>query len=1011
MKKNGWILVSIFVGLAAAGDLQAEALVPVGAKAVSVRYAAGGEAAEKGEVPDFQKHISPLFGRLGCNGRACHGSFQGQGGFRLSLFGYDLEEDYKSLTSGEQPRVDKDLPESSLVLQKPMLLCRHKGGKLITEGSWEHELLLRWLEAGAKPSANPPLKLKKLEVQPSEIRFSQKDESVRLKVIAHWKDGTVEDVTPLCRYTSRDTSIAQVDGEGVLTVKDAGDTHIVVAYDSDVTPVSVLLPYRESNPSDYVAVPAPTQIDKLVLAKQQELGILPSGTCDDAEFLRRVSLDLTGTLPAPSEVEAFLADSSEDKRSRKIDELLERPSYAAWWATKFSDMTGNNAARMIERQATRQFSQQWYDWIRVRVEQNVPYDQIVKGIMLGTSRDPGESYEAYQERMSSYNRKKDPVDYATRDNLPQYWARLNMKNPDDKAMSVAHNFLGLKIQCAQCHKHPFDTWTQEEFKQFSEFFKPIQTTGTMPDGKEIYREQREQFKRNQKLEAETINKGDIFPWQEVYIAMNGGNNKKKQEKTAEEKTKPEQAKATEKKADADNKTDTEKKSNTGKKADDTAKPEPEADTQPAEKQAKEQKPVAKKSDEKQETTESKPADEAKSADEKPVDPKAAARLKKRMEQAKKRQEQKKKQAQAEQKPKGTFATLPGEEPVELKKGEDPRKIIVKWMLDRKNPRLARALVNRVWASHLGVGIVEPVDDLALGNPPSNQPLLDYLTDQLIQHDYDMKWLHREILNSRTYQLSWQTNDTNKHDTRNFSHALPRRLPAEVAYDAVQQALVASKKLEVVDENLDLRSIMSTAGQNAKGRAGYALMVFGRPQKATNCDCERSSEPSLLQTIYLHNDQDLINALQQSPWMQELQKEFAGDAFKDETYTKMQSQMKKLSQSQNKGQKALNQAEKKADQELVDKLKKEQKETQEQISELQKRINRHRANAKIGPESVAMESKDSLIREGYLRTLSRLPSDDELKRCREHLSDGDDFVGNMRDMMWALLNTKEFIVNH
>ena len=112
MNTNGWILVSVFVGLAAAGDLQAEALVPVGAQAVSLRYSAGGEAAEKGEVPDFQKHISPLFGRLGCNGRACHGSFQGQGGFRLSLFGYDLEEDYKSLTSGEQPRVDKDLPVS-----------------------------------------------------------------------------------------------------------------------------------------------------------------------------------------------------------------------------------------------------------------------------------------------------------------------------------------------------------------------------------------------------------------------------------------------------------------------------------------------------------------------------------------------------------------------------------------------------------------------------------------------------------------------------------------------------------------------------------------------------------------------------------------------------------------------------------------------------------------------------------------------------------------------------------
>jgi len=966
MKKIGWILVSVLAGMFVAGSLRAEALVPVGDKPVNVRYSPDNAAVSQQEVPDFQKHISPLFGRLGCNGRACHGSFQGQGGFRLSLFGYDLQEDYKSLASGDQPRIDRETPESSLVLMKPMMLCRHKGGRLISEGTWEHELLLRWLEAGAKPAVNPPLKLEKLEVQPPSIRFSNKEDRVPLKVLAHWKGGAVEDVTPLCRFTSRDTSVARVDKDGLVSIADPGDTHIVVAYDSGVAPVHVLLPYRQSEPSDYIAISTPTEIDRLVLEKQRELGIVPSGVCSDAEFLRRVSLDLTGTLPAPAEVEAFLADSSENKRSNKIDELLERPAYAAWWATRFSDMTGNNAARMLERQATKQFSQQWYDWIRVRVEKNVPYDQIVKGIMLGTSRDPGESYEAYQMRMATYNRKENPADYSSRETLPQYWARLSLRTPDDKAMAVAHNFLGLKIQCAQCHKHPFDTWTQQEFKQFSAFFQSVQSVGTQPDATEIYRDQRAKYRGNQKLENETIKNGELFPWQEVYVAARaGGIGKKKAEKINPAIVKPDEKKPETEKAEA-------------------AKPaeaKPEGD---------------------------KPAD-ANPSDGKPVDPKVAARMKKRMEQAKKRQEAKKNQAQA--KPVIPTATLPGGEPVELKPGEDPRAIIVNWMLDRKNPLLARALVNRIWGSHLGVGIVEPIDDLALGNPPGNRPLLDYLTEQFIAHDYDLKWLHREILNSRTYQLSWQTNDTNKHDAKNFSHALPRRMPAEVAYDAVQQAMKSTKNLDGIEEDLKARSILSTNGQNGAGRGGYALMVFGRPQKATNCDCERSGDPSLLQTIYLQNDQELLTALQQSGWMQELQRELAGGATEDEAAVALRDEMKQLNQKLTRFRKQEAQARKKNEEQTAAELQEKQKDVQKQISELQKKLNRQKATAKVPPAKVEADRQVALIREAYLRTLSRPPSEDEVQRCRTHLADGDDFVGNMRDMLWALINTKEFIVNH
>jgi len=1014
--KMRWIGTLLFVGMTITTAVWAESMGPV-----SQRYAEGGAARSNGEVPDFQRHISPLFGKLGCNGRACHGSFQGQGGFRLSLFGYDLTEDYKSLTNADSPRIDKEVPESSLVLMKPMLLCRHKGGRLITEGSWEHELLLRWLEEGGKPANNPPQKLVKLEIQPKEIRFSTKQEKAPLKAIAHWKDGTSEDVTPLCRFTSRDTSVAKVDLEGVVTCEEAGDTHIIVAYDNGVTPVPVLLPYRPAQPSDYVAVPTPTEIDRLVLAKQKELGIIPSELCTDAEFLRRVSLDLTGTLPAPSEVEAFLADPSADKRSRKIDELLERPAYAAWWATRFSDMTGNNFAKIIERQASRPLSQQWYDWIRVRVEQNVPYDQIVKGIMLGTSRRPGEDYASYQTRMASYNKKEEPADYSGEPTLPQYWFRQNMRNADDRAMAVAHNFLGMRIQCAQCHKHPFDQWTQEEFKQFSAFFKPIQNVGTMADARQTYRDLRQSFKGNQKLEAEMIAKGETFPWQEVYFAgagqgQGGGKKGKEADKPAPKKA-MEAVKKTEPKesgtpAKSEGEPKDEKKSENVKETETSSSPSDQEDDATAEKSGEKpsQSETVESKDTKNEAAAEKSEGAKKSAEMTP-EQKAAAEKKKKQEARKLARQQQKKQEKGTPKPPVETGTLPGSEPVELKRDQDPRELVVAWMLDRKNPALSRALVNRIWGWHLGVGIVDPVDDLSLGNPPSNEALLNYLTDEFIAHEFDLKWLHREILNSRTYQLSWKTNETNVHDGRNFSHALPRRLPAEVAYDAVQQALKSTKILDEVEEDLKLRSILSTNGQNAAGRANYALMVFGRPVRLTNCDCERSTDPSLLQTIYLHNDQELLKSLGESGWMQELTRNLAGEAATDEVSTDLQKRLNKLNGKLSTANQDLKSARQKKDTEAAAKAKAEQKRLQKEIAELNRKISGQKRLAQIGPDKVSDEMKRNLVRESYLRTLSRPPTDEETTRCVAHLSDGDDFVGNLRDMMWALLNTKEFIVNH
>ena len=285
---------------------------------------------EGAEVPDFQRHVLPTMGRLGCNSRSCHGSFQGQGDFRLSLFGYDFESDHKALLAKGEDRVDPEAPELSLILQKPTQAIPHKGGTLTREGEWTYNLLSRWIAAGAKPAAHAA-EFERLEVTPERIVCAEGSKPAPLRVIACWSDGTREDVTCLSRFQSNDESIATVTPEGVVTSAGAGDTHVVAFYDNGVAAIPVLRPVSERAGDRYPEVPTPTEIDRLVVSKLRTLGIVPSDVCDDATFLRRASLDLTGSLPTPEQVEAFLADTDPEKRAKLVDGLLASPLYAAYW--------------------------------------------------------------------------------------------------------------------------------------------------------------------------------------------------------------------------------------------------------------------------------------------------------------------------------------------------------------------------------------------------------------------------------------------------------------------------------------------------------------------------------------------------------------------------------------------------------------------------------------------------------------------------------------------------------
>ncbi|MEM8734948.1 MAG: DUF1549 domain-containing protein, partial [Planctomycetota bacterium] len=490
-----------------------------------------------GEVPDFQKHISPLFGRLGCNGRACHGSFQGQGGFQLSLFGYDFAADYEALLEDGAARVDLEDQLESLILTKPVDADMHDGGKRYEHGGWEYWVFRKWIEAGA-PFEKETKKLKRLEVQPLEVQFASEGEIADLQVVAHWEDGASEDVTCLCRFTTNDEAIAAIDETGKIKAGVPGDTHVVVSYDKAVVPIPVLRPVTEAV-AQYSQVKADTEVDRLVLKKLRKLRIVPSQVCSDEEFLRRVSLDVNGTLPAVTEIQQFTADDAPDKRERKIEELLSRPTYAAQWTTFLCDMTGNNDDQLRNFLPQRvNPSSHWYQWIYKRVAENMPYDKLVEGIVVAQSRNEGESYQEFCEEMSDVCRDKSGEAFADRPGLVYYWARNNFRSPEDRAIGFAYSFLGVRIQCAQCHKHPFDQWSKDDFDQFEKLFTTVraQQNTVSADSKREYQAMLDGLDVDKKLRgnqlrqafAKLLDKGEVVPIPELVInPPRVGRNKKR----------------------------------------------------------------------------------------------------------------------------------------------------------------------------------------------------------------------------------------------------------------------------------------------------------------------------------------------------------------------------------------------------------------------------------------------------------------------------------------------------
>ncbi|MCG8653921.1 MAG: DUF1549 and DUF1553 domain-containing protein, partial [Pirellulales bacterium] len=462
---------AVWMSSAAAEPARAKASSEQPKSAVQAPLSTRFAQADAAEVPDFQKHVIPLLGKLGCNGRACHGSFQGRGGFQLSLFGYDFKGDYTALMDEHSGRVDVDDVDESLILAKPIDADMHEGGKRYEKDSWQYRVIRRWIAKGA-PYDRQQRALAALEVTPAEIQFSAEGESIQLSAVARWEDGTAEDVTELCRFSSNDDSIAEIDDHGNVISGQTGDTHVVVYYDNAVVPVPILRPVAQVQAGKSQNYSNP--IDQLVQQKLDKLGVVPSGQCTDAEFIRRASLDITGILPSGQQVRQFLADSSADKRERLIDQLLDSPGYSAWWATRFSDWTGNNDEQLNNVLPFRgTASRLWHEWLRRRLDSNVPYDEIVAGLVTANNRQPGESYREFCAEMTKACQPGNEEIFAKRDGMPFYWARRNFAKPEERAIGFAYTFLGVRIECAQCHKHPFDQWSKDDFEQFARLFTPI----------------------------------------------------------------------------------------------------------------------------------------------------------------------------------------------------------------------------------------------------------------------------------------------------------------------------------------------------------------------------------------------------------------------------------------------------------------------------------------------------------------------------------------------------------
>jgi uncharacterized protein DUF1549/uncharacterized protein DUF1553 len=425
----------------------------VGALSASVRVTA--RNIEDTPEWSFRNHVIPVLTKSGCNSGACHGASAGKNGFKLTLRGYDPELDYEVLTrEAVGRRISKIEPGRSLFLLKPTLYIPHGGGRRFGADSLEYRVLSEWIAEGTRPPVTSDRRISHITMEPKLARL-RAGAKQQMLVTAHFNDDYMEDVTRWVRFESTNAGTASVDERGLVEMKGPGEAGITGMYLSKVDVGSLAVPYpNKVNESVFSRAQRNNYIDPLVLDKLQALNIEPSGISSDSEFLRRASLDATGTLPTVSEAKEFLASKVPDNRPKLIERLLNSQAYVDYWTYKWSDLLQVSSGRPENPRLTRGAVLSYYSWIRDSVAQNKPWDQMVRELLVstGNSRENG--------ALTFYQLHRDPI-------------RLTENT------TVA--FLGLRLTCARCHNHPLEKWTQVDYYKMANLFARVsQKNGDAP---------------------------------------------------------------------------------------------------------------------------------------------------------------------------------------------------------------------------------------------------------------------------------------------------------------------------------------------------------------------------------------------------------------------------------------------------------------------------------------------------------------------------------------------------
>ncbi len=635
---------------------------------------------------NFANHIEPVFTKLGCNSGGCHGKIQGQNGFRLSLLGFDPELDYMTLVKESRGRrLFPAAPDQSLLLLKAAGVVPHGGGKKMEVGSEEYKLLRRWIASGLPYGTESDPTITKVTVYP-ESRVLDRQGRQQLVVHATYSDGSVEDVTRRAQYESNETEVATVSETGVIqSLSMTGQSGVMVRFSGMVTVFRAIVPRPGAAPSFEFATK--TVVDQHTATKWKELGIAPSGLCTDEQFIRRVSLDITGTLPSADAVKKFVADSDPAKRDKLVDRLVETPEYSYLFANKWADVLRVKRRNQPER-ASGTYS--FHTWIRESIANDKPYDDFVREIVTAIGDE-----------------NKSP---------PTIWYK-EVTTPEQFVDDVSQVFLGQRLACANCHHHPYEKWSQDDYWGIAAFFARVGKKDVPTPGRNVQNQQGRQ--------------------QVVFTRSSGSVTNKRTNRTA------------------------------------------------------------------------------------------------------------------------IMKPLDGS-PMEFGPEDDPRIRFADWLTDAKNPFFAKAVANRYWAHFFGRGIVDPLDDMRVTNPPSNPALLDALAQDLVANKYSLKALVKTICKSRTYQLSSEPNEFNKSDKQSYARYYPKRLTAEVVFDAVCALTESNSDFPGLpkDRHAPARALMLPD----EAFQSYFLDVLGRPQRISACECERVNEASLAMILHLLNSQEVQDKL-------------------------------------------------------------------------------------------------------------------------------------------------------